>query len=112
MHEIRAWGNFKILHEAVTCKVKKIEVQPGHRLSYQSHNCRSEFWVIVQGLGLITIDGKTREVGYGEAISIPAKAKHRIKNIGNDILVFVEIQTGTSFAEEDIIRYDDDYGRS
>ena len=111
MNEVRAWGAFTILSEDSKYKVKKIEVQPGHRLSYQSHDLRSEFWVVVSGSSVVTIDDSKFAVKYGETVHIPVGAKHRIENIGDDTLVFIEVQTGSSFSEEDIVRYDDDYGR-
>lgn len=107
----RAWGSYEILSEQSEYKVKKIEVEPSHRLSYQSHNHRSELWCFVAGLGLVTIDGTETYVKYGDFVQFPAKTKHRVENVGEDLLVFIEVQTGSSFEEEDIIRYEDDYGR-
>ena len=109
----RPWGNYRTLANDVLYKVKKIVVNPRSRISYQSHKFRNEIWVIVSGSGLITIDEKKSKVSYGSVVSIPKNSKHRIENNTEDkYLVFIEVQTGESFEEEDIIRYSDDYGRS
>lgn len=108
----RPWGTYTILHDDDTCKVKIIEVLPGQRLSLQSHEKRTEFWVITEGEGLMTLGNFNFKLKQGDRIKIPVKTKHRIKNIGNTILKFIEVQTGTYFGEDDIIRYEDDYGRT
>jgi mannose-6-phosphate isomerase len=109
---IRPWGNFKILSDNENYKVKQITVSPGCRLSYQYHNKRSETWVIIEGTGLLTLDDAVSLVIPGKTVSIPLKSKHRIENThATENLVFVEVQSGMSFEEEDIIRLDDDYGR-
>lgn len=112
MVEERPWGYFTILEEKETHKVKRIVVYPGNRLSYQSHEKRSELWVIVRGEGLITLNDMPIQVREGSMMKIPAFAKHRIQNTGDTQLEFIEIQTGTYFGEDDIVRYSDDYGRS
>mgnify|MGYP001369519284 CR=1 FL=1 len=109
----RPWGNYNILASESFYKVKKIVVNPQSRISYQSHKFRNEIWVIVSGSGLITIDENKSKVNYGSVISIPKGSRHRIENNTQDKpLVFIEIQTGEAFEEEDITRYSDDYGRS
>tara|TARA_B100000282_G_scaffold296860_1_gene280562 strand:+ start:3228 stop:3572 length:345 start_codon:yes stop_codon:yes gene_type:complete len=109
----RPWGSYEILKNEESYKVKKIVVNPLSRISYQSHKFRDEIWVIVSGSGLITIDEKQSTVKYGSVVSIPKNSKHRIENDNKDKnLVFIEVQTGKAFSEEDIIRYSDDYGRS
>jgi len=108
----RPWGTYTILDDAETHKVKRIVVEPGQRLSYQRHQFRSEHWFVVEGTGIVTLDGEEHEVGAADAIDIPMGAAHRIENPGDLALVFVEVQHGTSFAESDIERLDDDYGRS
>ncbi len=110
-YELRPWGQFEVLDECYNYKVKKITIFPDHQLSYQSHNLRSEHWTITSGLGLVNIDGEMNEVQTGDFVAIPMKTKHRIKNIGPNNLEFIEIQTGSYFGEDDIIRYQDDYGR-
>ncbi len=101
--EERPWGSFTILDDQEFCKVKRIEVNPGGRLSLQSHKKRSETWTMVAGIGTITL---------GETVKIRVGQKHRIENRGDVPAVFIEVQTGTYFGEEDIIRYDDVYGRA
>ena len=105
------WGNFLVIHDEPTYKLKRIEVDPGCRLSYQYHNKRSEAWTIVNGMGCITLDGVEKDYSKGETILIPQGAKHRIENIGSDKLIFIEVQTGSYFGEDDIIRVEDDYNR-
>jgi mannose-6-phosphate isomerase len=115
LQEYRPWGKYEILHEEKNCKVKKITVKPGGRLSYQYHNKRSEVWTIVQGTATITLgEGSNHwvtEHGYGETIIIPQGTKHRVENKGQDDLVFIEVQHGSYFGEDDIVRIEDDYNR-
>ena len=107
----RPWGRYFVLHDEPTYKLKRIEVDPGGRLSYQYHHKRSEVWTIVEGIGRITLDGNVRDYKKGETILIPLGAKHRIENNGKKKLIFIEVQTGTYFGEDDIIRIEDDYNR-
>ena len=109
--ETRPWGMFENLLEDDTCKVKKITVEPGGRLSYQYHFKRSEVWVVVTGTGLMTSDVYTGTVAPGSVIQIPPEAKHRIENNGGSPLVFIEVQQGSYFGEDDIVRIEDDYNR-
>jgi mannose-6-phosphate isomerase-like protein (cupin superfamily) len=109
--EERPWGNFTVLHSEATCQVKKLVVHPGKRLSLQSHKFRAEHWFIVSGEGTAELDGLEITVKPGDSIDVPIGAKHRITCISNAELVFVEVQTGSSFAEDDIVRYEDDFGR-
>ena len=108
---IRPWGYFENLIDAVNHKVKRITVYSGKRLSLQSHGRRSEHWYIVQGNGVVTIDDELVDVSEGSSIDIALGAKHRIKNTGSEDLIFIEVQTGNYFGEDDIIRYEDDFGR-
>ena len=110
-HADRPWGAYTVLAEAEDFKVKTIEVQPGQRLSYQKHSRRSEHWFVVGGEGIVTLDGHSIDVRRGDAVDVPAGAAHRIQNTGNIPLVFVEVQHGDYFGEDDIVRLDDDYGR-
>ena len=107
----RPWGTFEILLDEPSYKVKRIKVEPSQRLSYQSHEYRSELWCVVAGSGLVTIDDRESSVSYGSIVKFPANAKHRMENTGEVPLEFIEVQTGISFEEEDIIRYEDDYKR-
>ena len=109
--EERPWGSFTILEESDRYKVKRIDVKPGQRLSYQSHKKRDELWMIVEGIAVITLDGKETEKKYGEFVTIKKEQKHRIENRGGENVSFIEIQTGSYFGEDDIIRYQDDYSR-
>lgn len=110
-HEVRPWGQFWVLADTATHKVKRIEVNPGGRLSYQYHHKRSEVWTIVEGVATITLDGKTEEYKHSEVIQIPLGAKHRVANNGTAPLIFVEVQLGSYFGEDDIVRIEDDYER-
>ncbi len=110
--EERPWGRYYVIHDQENYKIKRIEVEPGQRLSYQFHEKRSETWVIVKGNGMVIIDEKKQNVSEGKTILIPKKSRHRIENISDTQLVFIEIQTGTYFGEDDIVRLSDDYNRS
>jgi len=110
--EVRPWGSFAVLDDAETHKVKRIVVRPGQRLSYQRHERRAEHWFVVAGTALVTLDGEEHTVDSGQAIDIPLGGAHRIQNPGTEDLVFIEVQLGTYFGEDDIVRLDDDYGRA
>jgi mannose-6-phosphate isomerase len=109
--ENRPWGAFYVIHDELNYKLKRIEVNPNSRLSYQYHNKRSECWTIVEGSGLITIDEVDMQVSQGESITIKKGSKHRIYNNTSENLVFIEVQTGSYFGEDDIVRIEDDYNR-
>lgn len=109
--EERPWGKFTTLLAREKFKVKEIEVNPGHRLSYQSHSKREEVWVVVEGEATVTLDGIEHQVLPGENVKITVGTKHRVENRANKKLKFIEVQTGTYFGEDDIVRYEDDYGR-
>ena len=89
-----------------------IKVNPGAQLSYQSHEHRSEHWVVIEGEGDVIINEQALSVFPGSSIVIPQNSKHRIKNTGLKTLRFVEVQTGEYFGEDDIKRYQDDYKRA
>jgi len=107
----RPWGSFTVLDEGEGFKVKRLEVFPGKRLSYQRHRQRSEHWFIVRGTARITLDGEVVDKNAGEAVDIKSGTAHRVENPGPDLLVFIEVQTGTYFGEDDIVRIEDDFGR-
>lgn len=109
--EERPWGRFEILLDTAYFKSKRIVVRPGQRLSYQSHNHRAEHWVVVKGEAEVTLNDEVHVLGVNEHIHIPLKAKHRVANKGKENLEFIEVQTGSYFGEDDIIRYSDDYSR-
>ena len=111
-HDERPWGSYTVLADEDDHKVKRIVVKPGQRLSYQLHHKRAEHWFVVRGQGVVTLDDQPVPVGPGVAVDIPIGSSHRISNTGGDDLVFVEVQHGSYFGEDDIVRLDDDYGRS
>ncbi len=112
MFETRPWGGYEVLADEPTHKVKRLTVEPGQRLSYQRHAHRSEHWFVVAGEGVVTLDGRPHPVAAGSAIDVPVGAAHRIASTGAAPLVFIEVQHGASFGEDDIERLDDDYGRT
>ena len=107
----RPWGTYKVLEEETGFKVKRIEVLPGAELSLQMHKHRAENWIIVRGTAEVTSDDKIYKLEINERIFIPKKTKHRIKNISAEKLIFIEVQTGKYLGEDDIIRFEDKYGR-
>ncbi|MCB9043078.1 MAG: phosphomannose isomerase type II C-terminal cupin domain [Chitinophagales bacterium] len=109
--DIRPWGKYEVLLDAPYCKVKRITVLPDKRLSYQMHYKRQEAWTVVQGTAHVTLDDEIIEVSAGNTILIPLQAKHRVANRQQEDLVFVEVQTGTYFGEDDIVRFEDDFNR-
>ena len=108
----RPWGSYTVLEEDPGFKVKRIEVLPGKRLSYQKHAQRAEHWFVVEGTAKVTLDDKEITVPAGEAIDIPIGAAHRVENPDEGNLVFIEVQRGSYLGEDDIVRLQDDYGRS
>jgi mannose-6-phosphate isomerase-like protein (cupin superfamily) len=111
-HEERPWGSYTVLEDAPSHKVKRIEVHPDNRLSYQRHQKRAEHWFVVAGTAEVTLDGTVHRLEAGSAIDIPMAAAHRMRNPGSETLVFIEVQMGEYFGEDDIERLDDDYGRA
>lgn len=105
------WGKWEVLLDEKCCKVKKITVLPGKRLSYQKHFKRQEHWMVVEGTATVTLNDEIKTIKTGEYIDIPQEAAHRIANEENEPMVFIEIQRGTYFGEDDIVRLQDDYGR-
>ncbi len=107
------WGTWQILDETSAYKVKRVLIKPGQRLSYQSHEKREENWFVAQGVATVTLDGVDHQLIAGGYIHIPVAAKHRIQNNStNEDLIFIEIQRGSYFGEDDIQRFADDYGRA
>ncbi len=107
----RPWCSFTVLDEGAGYKVKRIEVLPGKRLSYQRHARRAEHWMVVAGEARVTLDGDDVTVRLGETVDISVGTAHRIENPGSDALVFIEIQRGDYLGEDDITRIEDDFGR-
>ena len=107
----RPWGAWYVLDEGPGYKVKRIEVRPGQRLSYQTHARRAEHWCVVRGTATCLIDGSTVVVAEGDAVDIPVGAAHRISNLHDGDLAIIEVQRGDYLGEDDIVRLEDDYGR-
>lgn len=107
----RPWGHYEVVSDFPDHKVKRIVVYPGKRLSLQSHQRRRESWTIVQGHAVVTRDDEQIPLSPGDSIQISKDAKHRILNPGSTEVVFVEVQTGEYFGEDDIERFEDDFGR-
>jgi mannose-6-phosphate isomerase len=109
----RPWGHFTVLDEGDDYKVKRIEVLPGKRLSYQRHTRRSEHWYIVRGTAKVTLNGVETLVNTFETVDIAVGDAHRVENPDSEkLLVFIETQTGDYFGEDDIVRLEDDFGRN
>jgi mannose-6-phosphate isomerase-like protein (cupin superfamily) len=109
--EARPWGTFENLVDKEYCKVKEIIIKPGQAPSYQYHHKRNETWVLVRGHGTLTLDDVETQVSAGETIQVPIGVKHRIRNTTDEDLIFIEVQWGTYFGEDDIVRVQDDYNR-
>ena len=110
-YDERPWGSFTVLDEGEGYKVKRLEVKPHKRLSYQRHAQRAEHWFVVAGVALATVDGRDIRIETGEALDIPVGAAHRVENPGDELLVLVEVQRGEYLGEDDIVRIQDDFGR-
>lgn len=110
-NDVRPWGKWEVIDSGEKFCVKRITVNAGGILSLQLHNFRAEHWIIVSGSAVVTLGDELLEKSSGEAVYIPIKTKHRIQNKGSEPLIFIEIQTGENLDENDIIRYDDVYGR-
>ena len=112
MTETRPWGSFTILDEGEGFKVKRISVNPGHKLSLQYHHHRSEHWTVVQGEATVTIGESTKLVKINESVYIPLKEKHALANEGEELMQLIEVQLGDYLGEDDIVRLEDRYGRA
>lgn len=109
----RPWGAFFVLDENEGYKVKRIEVLPKKRLSYQKHSRRAEHWFVVSGIAKVTLNGEEILVKKGESVDIPLQAAHRVENPDEtELLVFIEVQQGDYLGEDDIERLQDDFGRT
>lgn len=107
----RPWGFYEILADKINHKVKRITVYSNKRLSLQRHKYRDEHWYIIYGNGVVTNDDDKINVSSGISVDIKRGAAHRIENKGAEDLIFIEIQTGEYFGEDDIERLEDDFGR-
>ena len=112
MKEERPWGWYDVIDQGNRYKVKSIEVNPNASLSLQKHLHRAEHWVVVEGTAQVEVDGKITIIKENESTYIPLGSKHRLSNPGKIPLRIIEVQSGSYLEEDDIERYDDDYGRS
>jgi mannose-1-phosphate guanylyltransferase/mannose-6-phosphate isomerase len=108
---IRPWGRYRVLHYSERFKIKSIVVDPGGKLSLQLHRHRTEHWVVIRGSAEVTLGGRTFTVDEGESAFVPRSTLHRLANPGTDPLEIVEVSNGDYVGEDDIERFDDDYGR-
>ena len=107
----KPWGNYQVLDQGNNYLAKKIYVKPNGKLSLQSHNHRSEYWIVVEGIAEVTIDEKKVNLEPNQSIFIEKKTKHRLSNNHSNNLIIIEIWYGDILKEDDIIRYDDIYNR-
>jgi mannose-6-phosphate isomerase len=111
-YDERPWGNFTVLDDEMSNhKVKRIVVAPGQRLSLQTHARRAEHWYVVSGVATVTVGEDVYDCRPGESVDIAIGEAHRCENRGDVDVVFIEVQTGTYFGEDDIVRLADDFGR-
>ena len=111
LRDRRHWGWFELLITTEKFQVKRITVFPGASLSLQSHQHRAEHWVVVSGSATVMINDKQQLVHENQSVYIPFNEKHRLSNSQEEDLVVIEVQTGTYFGEDDIIRHEDIYKR-
>jgi mannose-1-phosphate guanylyltransferase/mannose-6-phosphate isomerase len=107
----RPWGTYTVLEEGPGFKIKRIVVKPGQSLSLQMHHHRSEHWVVVSGAAKVTVDQQTALVSPNQSTYIPIGARHRLSNPGVTDLIMIEVQCGSYLGEDDIVRFNDEYGR-
>jgi mannose-1-phosphate guanylyltransferase len=108
----RPWGTYTVLEEGPGFKIKRIEVRPGASLSLQMHHRRSEHWVVVRGIARVTNGDREFDVHPNESTYIPIETRHRIENRGTEALAIIEVQCGAYLGEDDIVRFEDKYGRT
>ena len=107
----RPWGNYTSVVNGETWQVKKLEIKPKASLSLQMHHYRSEHWVIVSGTAKVEINKNISILNANESIYVPLGAKHRLSNPGEVSLIIIEVQSGNYLGEDDILRFEDVYGR-
>lgn len=108
---VRPWGAYDSVDSGKRFQVKRLTVKPGAKLSLQMHHHRAEHWVVVQGTAKVTRDAETTLLGENQSIYIPLGAMHRLENPGKTLLEVIEVQSGSYLGEDDIVRFDDSYGR-
>ena len=111
MQEERPWGWYLVIDKGDRYKVKSIEVNPGASLSLQMHHHRAEHWIVVEGTAMVQVNGKTEIIYENQSTYIPLGSKHRLSNPGKIPLRIIEVQSGSYLEEDDIERFDDNYGR-
>jgi len=109
--EIRPWGSFTTLEEGLGYKIKRIEVNPGHRLSLQMHHHRSEHWIVISGTAKVVCGDREEILSPNQSTYVPQCTAHRLENVGVIKLILIEVQNGEYLGEDDIIRFQDDYSR-
>ena len=107
----RPWGNYTLIENGFTWQVKRLEINPHATLSLQMHHHRSEHWIVVNGTAKVEIDSKVNLLSENQSIYIPLGSKHRLTNPGKIQLVLIEVQSGSYLGEDDIVRFEDQYGR-
>ena len=107
----RPWGHYTSVVEGLTWQVKRLEIKPEASLSLQMHHHRAEHWIVVNGNARVEINGVTTLLKVNESIFVPLGAKHRLSNPGKTPLILIEVQSGEYLGEDDIVRFDDIYGR-
>ena len=112
MKEERPWGWYEVIDQGDRFKVKNIEVKPGHRLSLQKHHHRTEHWIVVSGTAEVQLNDARQLIGENQSTYIPLGCMHRLSNPGKIPLKIIEVQSGAYLEEDDIVRFDDNYGRS
>jgi mannose-1-phosphate guanylyltransferase/mannose-6-phosphate isomerase len=109
---MRPWGWYRTIHAGHRFQVKEIVVQPGHRLSSQMHHHRAEHWVVVSGTAKVTKNGEAFYITEDQSTYIPHTTRHSLENPGKMPLCMIEVQSGPYLGEDDIVRFDDQYGRA
>ena len=108
----RPWGGYSSVIHGERFQVKRVFVKPGRKLSLQKHHHRAEHWVVVRGTAEVTVDGTTTVLSENESIYLPLGCVHRLANPGKIELELIEVQTGSYLGEDDIIRFEDEFGRT
>ncbi len=108
----KPWGSYLILESRPGYQVKRITIMPGGKLSLQSHRQRSEHWIVVNGTADVSVGATKSKLARGQSVNIPLGEKHRLENHGSEIVDVIEVQFGDYLGEDDIVRYEDVYGRT
>jgi len=109
--QLKPWGTVETIDEGPGYQVKKITIEPGKRTSYKRHRRRSEYWVVVSGEAVFTLDNEPIKRARGEMAVASVLSRHRVENVGSTPLVFIEVRLGDNISEDDVERLADDFGR-